>query len=169
MKSDVPDSALSMDPTESTDPPPSPPPDPRRYQPYSPRPHLFDNLPPGKGPQASEVLTDMDYRRLRSKAFTAGLVPAILTAGAVSYFSPNIARALLPHPPASPGKLRTTSFILSLSGVMAWKTYTMLTSEISSARERVRHARLPRTAEGEVVLSMPERGDEQGPNTELTH
>lgn len=111
MKPDVPDSARSMDresprtpplstrpippdhryrltaqihaATESTDPAASPPPDPRRYQPYSPRPHLFDNLPPGKGPQASEILTDMDYRRLRSKAFTAGLIPAILTAGAV--------------------------------------------------------------------------------------
>lgn len=45
-----------------------------RDTPYSPRPRLFDNLPLPEGPVASDVLSEADYRRLRSNAFRPSVI-----------------------------------------------------------------------------------------------
>lgn len=45
-----------------------------RDTPNSPRPRLFDNLPLPEGPVASDVLSEADYRRLRSNAFRPSVI-----------------------------------------------------------------------------------------------
>lgn len=92
--------AVSAMPSAPTARPPS-------DTPYSPRPRLFDGLPLPDGPQASDVLTDADYRRMRTQAFSArSILPPLVGSIAVGaprflttlhswhigYFSPKLFR-----------------------------------------------------------------------------
>lgn len=55
----------------------------QRDTPYSPRPRLFDNLPLPSGPAASDVLSEADYRRLRTDSFRPSSLAGPLIASSV--------------------------------------------------------------------------------------
>lgn len=100
-----------LDPGSSTDPQSR---SRSRDTPYSPRPRLFDNLPVHDGPVASDVLSEADYRRLRSNAFRpsvfAGPLLVSATLGMIIAFHQRRGKLTVtwlfsvlcpPHPPFS--------------------------------------------------------------------
>ncbi|KAI9638509.1 uncharacterized protein MKK02DRAFT_42906 [Dioszegia hungarica] len=146
------DGALSVDsgiptsdPSSSASPTKRPPSD----TPYSPRPRLFDGLPLPDGPQASDVLTDADYRKMRTQAFSArSILPPLFGSAAIGLISPKLFKTKA----ANVGIVRTGMFTLSMALSLSYTTFQHLSSTIHAARLKAQHQALPRTDDGQVIL-----------------